>query len=66
MKKWVDSAVDKNGWLVFMAHNYYEGVVGVKEEQELIELIKYAKEKGCKFVTASEGYNYYLDRGLVE
>lgn len=66
MKKWIDSAVQKKGWLVFMAHNYYNGVVGEKEEAELVEMIEYAKEKGCTFVTASEGYTYYLENGWIE
>lgn len=62
MKKWVDSAVEKQGWIVFMGHNYYESF-DAKAEENLIELIKYAQSQGVQIVSVAEGFEYYSSFG---
>ena len=54
MKAWVDSAVDKGGWLVFMGHNYYANVNKAAED-DIVRLCEYAKSKGVEIVNVSEG-----------
>ena len=58
MKSWVNSAIAKKGWLVFMAHNYYP-FVDTEAETRMIQMLQYAKGNGVKIVSVSEGFRHF-------
>ena len=71
LKSYVDYAVENNCWIVFETHlrnsrTNQEGNDGFycteEIKQKMIDLIRYAVEKGCKVVTPTEGFNIMKNR----
>ena len=70
LKGYIDDAIVNGGWVIIMTHLRNDGVFYFDEEirQNIIELCKYATEKGVQIQTFGEAFEKYkniMEQGTV-